>query len=391
MGLIKNALTQGLQVAARVGDALGPAGRRGPETARLSTWPSSAPGRRVSPRRSARRAAGLSYALLEQDTVGGAVAHYPRQKVVMTEAVEPAISREVRPAAHGQGGSARRRWSRSSPTRAIQIHERTKVTGIDGQTDDFLVTTVARRPAGAAGGPGDRPSRHARERMGVPGEDCRRLTYRLIDPTAVRGQARAGRGGRRLRAGGGDPAGGRVERRSRSPIGAPSSAGAGRSTREKLEALRARGRVRALHVDGGRGGGAGDGAPQDRRSPGDSRTTSCIACLGGELPTEFLKSVGVAIRRHNGDKAMANPALAGALRQRRAVVAGASGLVGSPSCCLRRARRRGLRLLPAAARAPIPRPAARAAEAVGRLGSRCRHPGDAVDAARTSSTPFASG
>ncbi len=34
------------------------------------------------------RAAGLSYALLEQDTVGGTVAHYPRQKLVMTETVD---------------------------------------------------------------------------------------------------------------------------------------------------------------------------------------------------------------------------------------------------------------------------------------------------------------
>jgi hypothetical protein len=36
-----------------------------------------------------------------------------------------------------------------------------------------------------------------------------------------------------------------------------------------------------------------------------------LACLGGELPTDFLKSVGVEIRRHTGDRAMANPALAG--------------------------------------------------------------------------------
>ena len=38
-----------------------------------------------------------------------------------------------------------------------------------------------------------------------------------------------------------------------------------------------------------------------------------VACLGGELPTEFLKAVGVGIRRHQGDRAMANPALASRL------------------------------------------------------------------------------
>jgi len=34
-----------------------------------------------------------------------------------------------------------------------------------------------------------------------------------------------------------------------------------------------------------------------------------IACLGGELPNELLKSMGISIRKHMGDKAMANPAL----------------------------------------------------------------------------------
>jgi len=50
-----------------------------------------------------------------------------------------------------------------------------------------------------------------------------------------------------------------------------------------------------------------------------------IACLGGELPTEFLKSVGVGIHRHHGVKAMANPALAG--RPEAAREGRASGLV----------------------------------------------------------------
>ena len=42
-----------------------------------------------------------------------------------------------------------------------------------------------------------------------------------------------------------------------------------------------------------------------------------IACLGGELPNEFLKSIGVSIRKHHGDKAMANPALTQKARMNR--------------------------------------------------------------------------
>ena len=46
-----------------------------------------------------------------------------------------------------------------------------------------------------------------------------------------------------------------------------------------------------------------------------------LACLGGELPNEFLKSMGIAIRKHHGDKAMANPALS-----REAAPSAAGGL-----------------------------------------------------------------
>ena len=88
--------------------------------------------------------------------------------------------------------------------------------------------------------------------------------------------------------------------------------GRGRAlNRQKMEALRSSGRVRAfmssevaavepaaVHLTTG---GATTTVPND----------FVIACLGGEVPGEFLKSVGVDIRRHRGDRAMANPTFAG--------------------------------------------------------------------------------
>src|SRR6476469_4893354 len=83
MGLIKNALIQGMQVAARLKETIG--GRAltdGVDVVIVGAGPAgiaTAVGC---------RAAGLTYALVEQDTVGGTVAHYPRQKLVMTETVD---------------------------------------------------------------------------------------------------------------------------------------------------------------------------------------------------------------------------------------------------------------------------------------------------------------
>ena len=83
MGLIKNALTQGLQVAARLKEIIDPRLQTGGvDVVIVGAGPAgiaTAVGY---------RAAGLSYALIEQDTVGGTVAHYPRQKLVMTETVD---------------------------------------------------------------------------------------------------------------------------------------------------------------------------------------------------------------------------------------------------------------------------------------------------------------
>src|SRR5206468_10546775 len=86
------------------------------------------------------RAAGLSYALLEQETVGGAIAHYPRQKVVMTEAVNLPF--------HGKFGrpfmakeDLLEALERVIADAGIELHERARVISIDGPADDFLVTS----------------------------------------------------------------------------------------------------------------------------------------------------------------------------------------------------------------------------------------------------------
>ena len=149
MGLIKNALTQGLQVAAHLqaDRSDGHAALAGA----VSTWRSSArarPGIATARRRRSRRA-----------LVRAAGAGHGRRHDRPLPAAEGGHDREGRPAVPSAGSGAadlaRRscspRWSRSSPGRASRIHEGAKVTGVDGETGDFLVTTVARRPAARGG------------------------------------------------------------------------------------------------------------------------------------------------------------------------------------------------------------------------------------------------
>jgi dihydropyrimidine dehydrogenase (NAD+) subunit PreT len=306
MGLIKNALTQGLQVGARVRASLGPSARHG--DAEIVDMAIVGAGPAGIAAAVAARAAGLSYALLEQDTVGGAIAHYPRQKVVMTEAVNLPF--------HGQFGrpfmakeDLLAALERVIADAGIEIHERAKVISIDGEVDDFLVTSSrgvlrARRVVLAIG------RRGTPRALGVPGDDLPKVTYRLIDPAQYEGK-------RVLVVGGGDSAleaAAMLAEQTSAEIGivhrAPQFARGRALNKQKMEALRASGRVRAFMSSEV---AAVEPAAVHLTTAGATRTIAndfVIACLGGEAPAQFLKTAGVDIRRHFGDKAMANPTFA---------------------------------------------------------------------------------
>ena len=302
MGLIKNALTQGLQVAARLKATIG--GRAptdGVDVVIVGAGPAgiaTAVGC---------RAAGLTYALVEQDTVGGTVAHYPRQKLVMTETVDlPFYGKFGRKLIRKEDlvGSFQAVMAKAG----VQVHEKTKLTGIDGAKDSFVVTTdrgmlPCRRVVLAIG------RRGTPRKMGVPGEEQEKVAYRLIDPRQYAGK-------RVLVVGGGDSA---LE--AAIQLADESDATVAISYRkpefgrcrplnkQRLDAHVKNGRIKTFMSS------EVLGVERDAVSLKNGTTEKIpndfvIACLGGELPNEFLKSIGVSIRKHHGDKAMANPSLA---------------------------------------------------------------------------------
>jgi thioredoxin reductase/NAD-dependent dihydropyrimidine dehydrogenase PreA subunit len=309
MGLIKNALIQGLQVAARLRDTIDRGARPGGAVNGAVDVAIVGAGPAGIATAVGCRAAGLSYALIEQDTVGGTVAHYPRQKLVMTEAIDLPY--------YGKFGQSliRKETLVSSfhevITRAgLRVHERTKLTAIDGARDAFVVTTdrgmlSSRRVVLAIG------RRGTPRRMGVPGEELDKVTYRLIDPRQYAGK-------RVLVVGGGDSAleaaiqlVEETDAQVAISYRRPEFARCRPLNKQKMDALLGARRVEphmstevaaiereAVVLK--------NGAANPRRIDNDF----VIACLGGELPNEFLKSLGISIRKHHGDRAMANPTLA---------------------------------------------------------------------------------
>ena len=197
----------------------------------------------------------------------------------------------------------------------IKVHEKTKLTALAGEKDNFTVTTdrgvlTGKRVVLAIG------RRGTPRKLGVPGEELDKVAYRLIDPRQYNGK-------RVLVVGGGDSAleaAIQLADESSAEVAIsyrrPEFARCRPLNKQRTDALLKSGRLRALmstellSVEPDSvtlKNGAVERLPNDY----------VIACLGGELPTEFLKSVGVSIHKHTGDKAMANPALAGKTVSRR--------------------------------------------------------------------------
>jgi thioredoxin reductase/Pyruvate/2-oxoacid:ferredoxin oxidoreductase delta subunit len=171
MGLIRNAVTQGMQVGQRLA-ATAPR-RAGTEVVVIGGGPAGLAAAL------ALKNAGRSFRVLEQGTLGGTIANYPRQKVVMTEAFEaPYLGRISKKRISKE--ELLFTWQQALRKAAIRIDEGVKVVGIEGNDGAFRVQTdkgyVDTGKVVLAIGRRGTP-----RKLGVQGETLPKVTYRLID------------------------------------------------------------------------------------------------------------------------------------------------------------------------------------------------------------------
>lgn len=242
--------------------------------------------------------AGLRYLTVEQESFGGTVAHFPRNKLVMTQpAVLPGYGpvkfREINKEALLEF------WNEVIVDSRVQISYGERVERIDWTGEAFSVVT----PQGAATTASVLLAigrRGTPRRLEVPGEDLPHVVYRLIDPAQYAGQDV-------LVVGGGDSAleaaASLAEETDAGVILAYRGKALGRAkpkNRARVDAATASGRMRLLlstnvgHIEPGQVTLESNG--QHRVFPNDA----VIVCAGGVLPTEFLKSVGIEITTKYG-------------------------------------------------------------------------------------------
>ena len=182
----------------------------------------------------------LRYRIIEQeDSLGGAVYHYPRNKIAMTAPVQLALVGKVK------FGEVSKEQLLEFWQGVVQRHRAADVASASGWTassasgDGFVVQTDQRHATARArccwrwAGAARRASSTCRARKPS------KVVYRLVDAEQYRGQARAGGRRRRQRARGGDRAGRAAgHRRSRCPTAARPSRASRRRTASGSRQLR---------------------------------------------------------------------------------------------------------------------------------------------------------
>lgn len=285
MGLIRNAIEQGRQAVDEI--ARLPRQRHEYDLIVIGAGPAG-----ISASLAAQEE-GLEYLTIEQDSFGGTVAHFPRNKLVMTQpATLPGFGRMNFREINKE--SLLKFWEDIITRARANISYGERVDRIEPGARGFSVSTSRRTltcayillAIGRRGTP---------RRLDVPGEESPHVVYRLIDP-----QQYAGR--HVLVVGGGDSAleaaASLVEETDAEVILAYRGEALGRAkqrNRERVKKASESGALRLLLntnvVEIEPGAVLLESNGRQRKVANDA----IIVCAGGVLPTDFLREIGIHI------------------------------------------------------------------------------------------------
>ncbi len=290
MGLIRNAVTQGVQAVDSICKPGSKKQDKGNGLLDLVIVGAGPAGLGAS---LAAKDKKLDFVTLEQDSVGGTVSHYPRGKIVMTAPVVLPIIGKMQ-FKETTKEALMEFWETIIAKAGLDIKDRERVESVEAEDTGFHVKTGTTEyhtraillAIGRRGTP---------RKLGVPGEEQTKVVYRLIDPAQYKNQ-------HVLVVGGGDSALEAAvsiaeEEGTTVAISYRSEAfsRAKEKNRIKIADAEKDGRLRVLmkstvkHIESDKvviNTEAGEISIDN---------DAIIVCAGGILPTGFLKSLGITV------------------------------------------------------------------------------------------------
>lgn len=244
----------------------------------------------------------LRYAIVEQeDSLGGAVYHYPRNKIAMTAPVKLDVIGTMKLGTEVQKEKLLAFWADVMAKTGLKVRFKEQFEGLTPQSDGtFLVQTSratlhARTVLLALG------RRGTPRKLEVPGEESAKVVYRLVDPEQYAGQhvLVVGGGDSALEAAIalGEQAGGSVTLSYRSDAFSRVK----EKNRLKLSELQRSGRVRVLLSSTVKQIEPATVSIATSEGLESLRNDQVIVCAGGVLPTPLLQGIGIRFETKRGE------------------------------------------------------------------------------------------
>lgn len=238
--------------------------------------------------------AGLKFATIEQEELGGAVAHFPRRKLVMTQPAQLPIVGEMR-FTEVQKESLIDYWREVERSTGIIINYGERVDAITAAPDGGFTVKTSKQDYNTRAVLLTIGRRGTPRKLGVPGEQLEKVVYRVIDAEQYRNQ-------QVLVVGGGDSA--LEAAASIAEIAGTTVTLSYRSSafsrakpknRQRVDALAAAGRLRVMFNSNVK---AIDNSTVDIEIDGSVEkilNDAVVVSAGGILPSAFLKTVGIQV------------------------------------------------------------------------------------------------
>jgi thioredoxin reductase (NADPH) len=293
MGLIRNAIIQGCQAMDAIARSSSDPAKGFLDVVIVGAGPA---GIAASLRA---REQGLRVITVEQDTLGGTVAHFPRGKIVMTAPVELPLYGKVS-FRETSKEALLDLWTKVVSETGVEIRFEERLTAIDRDGEGFVVTTERGEYRGArvllAIGRRGTP-----RKLGVPGEALGKVVYRLAAPEQYRGC-------RVLVVGGGDSALEAALSLAEEPntevtlsYRGDAFSRAKAKNRERLTRAEANAELQVMLASQVVEISENEVVLETAVGRKVLANQAVIVCAGGVLPTPLLRAAGIEIETHHGE------------------------------------------------------------------------------------------